>query len=154
MPHSLSLKSLPSFLRITAFLAWSAFVGWALVICYLSSLTNDDLQVMPSPLLAFDKVVHAIAFAGGGMFLGVALRQTSRLRGGWLFVGIVLGIGLFGAFDEIHQLYTPGRSGADFYDWVADMIGGSLAAFVYSHFYGQARLPDSAGSPSPDTTTP
>ncbi len=132
-------------------MAWSAFAGWTLVISYLSSLTSDDLQVMPSELLAQDKLVHALAFAVGGSLLGLALRHTTRLRGVRLFLGIVIAIGLFGAFDEIHQLFTPGRSGADFYDWIADMVGGSSAAFVYCWFYGKI---DPARSPGPDSAAP
>ena len=143
--------NLKSLIRITALLAWSAFVIWAAAICYLSSLTSEDLKVMPSQLMAFDKLVHAIAFAVGGLFLGVALKQTTRLRGKWLVVAVIVGIGLFGAFDEIHQLSTPGRSGADFFDWVADMIGGSLAAFVYCYSYGRLH---SAGSSGTHPTTP
>ncbi|MEO7933492.1 MAG: VanZ family protein [Chthoniobacterales bacterium] len=138
-----------SFIRITPFKAWSAFVGWALVIFYLSSLTSTDLEVMPSELLAQDKLVHALAYSVGGIFLGIALRQTSRLRGIWLFAASAVGIGLFGASDELHQLFTPGRSGADFYDWIADMVGGSCAAFVYCWFHG-----NSARSSGPNPTTP
>ncbi|HEX8373301.1 MAG TPA: VanZ family protein [Chthoniobacterales bacterium] len=140
-----------SFLCKLAIFAWVAFFAWASLIWYLSSMTPQDLQVMPSELLAFDKLVHATAFAAGGALLGLALRHTTRLRGGRLFAAIVVGIGLFGALDEIHQLYTPGRMGADLYDWLADMIGGSCAAFVYSYFYGK---PDPARSPGPDTAAP
>ena len=104
---------------------------------------------MPSPLMAFDKLVHAVAFAIGATLLGIALRQTSRLRGSWLFGAIVLGIGIFGATDEIHQLYTPGRTGADLNDWIADMIGGMLAAFVYCRFYGRVHPAGSHGADTP-----
>lgn len=108
---------------------------------------------MPSNLLAFDKLVHAVAFAIGGLFLAIALKETTRLRGKWLFAAIVLGIGLFGAYDEIHQMFTPGRTGADFKDWLADMIGGSLAAFVYCFRYGRNRS-DTAGSAGENPPTP
>lgn len=108
---------------------------------------------MPSQLFAFDKLAHAVAFAVGGISLGLALRQTTRWRGAWLFAAIVAGIGLFGAFDELHQLYTPGRTGADIYDWVADMIGGSVAAFVYCWLHGRD-LPPSPGSTGADRSAP
>jgi VanZ family protein len=32
-----------------------------------------------------------------------------------------------GLFDEAHQLMTPGRSGMDAGDWLADVLGGTLA---------------------------
>ena len=43
----------------------------------------------------------------------------------------------YGIVDEIHQLWTPGRSGADIFDWIADLLGSStgalLAYFTYGH---------------------
>jgi len=32
--------------------------------------------------------------------------------------------------DELHQLYTPDRSGGDPADWTADCAGGALGALV------------------------
>lgn len=146
----LPLNSKPHF-RISARLAWSAFIAWAILICFLPSLTPDDLRIVPSRLLAMDKLVHAIAYSVGGTCLAFALGKTIRVRSLWLFLAIVVGIGLFGATDELHQPFTPGRSGADFYDWLADMVGGSVAAFVYCQFHGHTRVAsNSAGSASED----
>lgn len=36
---------------------------------------------------------------------------------------------LYGILDEIHQKFIPGRSG-DFLDWIADLLGSVLGAFV------------------------
>lgn len=104
---------------------------------------------MPSSLLNWDKQVHALAFAAGALCLGVALRRTTRLRGQALFWATVGGIALFGALDELLQLTSPGRSGADFYDWVADVIGGSVAAFLYTRWHGKKDIsPPLADSPA------
>jgi VanZ family protein len=43
----------------------------------------------------------------------------------------------YGATDEIHQYFVIGRS-SDFYDWVADLLGGLFAFFVlilFKKFY-------------------
>lgn len=46
-------------------------------------------------------------------------------------------IGVYGAIDEYHQSFTPGRD-MSFYDWIADMIGaffGSIFACVFLRYY-------------------
>ena len=43
---------------------------------------------------------------------------------------------LFGASDECHQSFTPGRQ-ADVFDWLADTLGACLAVALYvgsSHY--------------------
>jgi VanZ family protein len=43
---------------------------------------------------------------------------------GLLFTAII------GALDEFHQTFTPGRSGNEPWDWLADVTGGVLAAWI------------------------
>ena len=45
---------------------------------------------------------------------------------------------VIGALDELHQLHTVNRSGADPFDWLADCAGGFLGAVVIGWFYGRA----------------
>ena len=56
---------------------------------------------------------------------------------------------VFGAVDEIHQLYTPNRSGADVFDWSADTLGALTGAlltiFVYARYFQPSR-PAPAGA--------
>jgi VanZ family protein len=42
---------------------------------------------------------------------------------------------VFGASDEIHQYFVPGRS-CEFYDWVADIAGGvfAVALLIFKKF--------------------
>lgn len=98
---------------------------YCLMIFVLSNLKDP-----PAPnfhLQWGDKINHALAF--GGMMV-VALRAS-----GYLFartsiavrVGIaLLFCALYGATDELHQAFVPGRT-CDIYDWVADMTGVFLA---------------------------
>lgn len=39
----------------------------------------------------------------------------------------------FGAMDEAAQLLTPGRTGGDVYDWIADLLGAAAGA-LSTHF--------------------
>ena len=76
----------------------------------------------------FDKIEHAGFFFLGGLLLGGWLVAAGHWPRRWWLLPLVAA--LVGAFDEIHQLFTPGRSGLDLGDWIADIVGGSLAAAV------------------------
>jgi len=41
----------------------------------------------------------------------------------------VLIASVYGALDEIHQMYVPGRS-AEFLDWIADFTGSIVAVLI------------------------
>jgi VanZ family protein len=80
-----------------------------------------------------DKSGHAAAYCGLGL---VVLRALAR--GEWAGIGAgtsLAAIGLttaFGASDELHQLFVPGRS-ADLRDLIADATGaaaGVIAAWL------------------------
>jgi VanZ family protein len=103
-------------------LAWLPAVAWAAVIFNLSSQSR-----LPGPdAPGFDKVAHFGAYALLGWLL-VRAADRSLLP---LALGAVLGV-LYGAADEIHQMYVPGRS-PDVMDWVADAAGVIAATFVYT----------------------
>ncbi len=107
---------------------WALLVViWAAVLWYLSSYSHPAMG--PSFPLK-DKLEHCLYFAAGsGAFL-LALRGVRWMSlpfsqaafTGMIFAGIV------GAIDEFHQTFTPGRSGNDPGDWLADITGGCLAA--------------------------
>ena len=108
---------------------WCAVVVWGVVLWNLSA--NPTLPSGPSFPLK-DKVLHCTWFAGGAACFLLALfgrapvvQATRRLlSGSFLFTAIV------GALDEYHQTFTPGRSGNDPWDWLADVTGGLLAAWL------------------------
>ncbi|HEX6370988.1 MAG TPA: VanZ family protein [Longimicrobium sp.] len=102
--------------------AWLPALAWALVIFNLSAQPR-----LPGPgVPGFDKVAHFGAYALLGWLL-VRAADRSLLP---LAVGAVLGV-LYGATDEIHQMYVPGRS-PDVMDWFADAAGVAAATFVYT----------------------
>ena len=47
----------------------------------------------------------------------------------------VLVIGLIGGLDEWHQSFTPGRSGNDLSDLLADVLGAAAGAFTFKRFH-------------------
>ena len=71
-----------------------------------------------------DKVVH---FAVYGLLGTLACRPARTWRGAVLAVVVT---SAFGASDEWHQSFVPGRS-AEVADWVADTAGAACAALLY-----------------------
>jgi VanZ family protein len=106
---------------VTRFLAWIPAAVWAGVIFYLSSRPR-----LPGPELpGIDKVAHFAAYALLAWLL-IFATERSRLP---LAVAVVLAL-VYGATDEIHQMYVPGRS-PDVLDWFADAAGVAAATLVY-----------------------
>jgi VanZ family protein len=105
-------------------------------------LSGDDLERLGFDF--WDKAAHFAAFAAGSVLLVAALALTTKWswrRIAWLAVIV---IALFGATDEWHQLYTPKRSGADLYDWIADFFGagtGACAALLIHARYQRKTCP-------------
>ena len=105
-------------------LPWLPAAAWAATIYWLSSRPT-----LPGPEVPyFDKVAHFGAYAVLGALLAFAA-DRSRVP---LAVAVVLGL-LYGASDEIHQMYVPGRS-PDVLDWAADAAGVAAACFLYSRW--------------------
>lgn len=111
-------------------LAWAAVAGYAGVIFYLSSLTNP-LPTLTSSVS--DKVLHGIEYGGLGLLLASAL-VASGVDGWRAFVIALVGASLYGATDELHQHFVPGRS-CDILDWTADTIGAATGAAVKAVSY-------------------
>jgi VanZ family protein len=128
--HTCSVGNVPR--RLLASLLWFALLGWCAGILWLSSLTPGELP--SAAFLTWDKLNHFIAFTLGGWLAASALRfsRPTAPLGALLLLPIVL-IAAFGALDELLQLYTPGRTGADLYDWIADSLG-AVAGAIFSLF--------------------
>lgn len=109
--------------------SWTAVIGWALTVTYLSSLSGADVAGLNAFELS-DKLLHFVAFAIGGIVLALALRLTTAWSARTILLVAVLAIALFGAVDEWHQQFRPGRSGTDIYDWIADVLGAIAGAWA------------------------
>ena len=79
--------------------------------------TNDeDVNV-----LEVEQLIRALK--AEGLFPQLKSRAT--------YVTLLL-VALYGASDELHQFFVPGRS-VDFFDWLADFLGGVLCVLVVSY---------------------
>jgi hypothetical protein len=122
------------------------FVGvlaWMRTIWFLSSIPGDK---NPQLKMQLDKLAHFLGFAGGGILIAglftsitlVFLRR--KVRWDFIITATAITVGLLGGFDEWRQCFTPGRSGANIADWLADFLGGIAGAYVFRrmfHRFGQ-----------------
>jgi VanZ family protein len=115
--------------RRYAIVLWTALFCWACAILWLSSLSPDEL---PDAAFAFwDKLNHFAAFTVGGWLAAGALRTSQRTASRRRVVGLaVLLIATFGLLDEALQTITPGRTGGDVVDWIADLLGAVTGALL------------------------
>jgi VanZ family protein len=100
---------------------WLPAIAWAALIFYLSS--RRTLPEPPGPL-GWDKLQHVLGYGAGGFLLA----RAAGVRGRGLVAAIALGL-LYGASDEVHQAFVPGRN-SDVQDWLADALGVAAGAFI------------------------
>jgi VanZ family protein len=108
---------------------WLPPALWAALILVLTSIPAPPDLTAGIPLLHLDKVVHFLLYAGQGWLVTRALR-TRRPRS---LLAALLGIAVFGAFDEWHQhLFARTPS---LVDWIADVIGASVGVAFASRVH-------------------
>ena len=101
---------------------------WPLAIAGLIFWASSR-SIVASPLhfTHFDKVVH---FSIYGLLATLTVRAVGGRRAAWLALAVV---SLFGASDEWHQSFVPGRA-CEVADWVADTLGAALAIALYGRW--------------------
>ncbi len=101
----------------------------------LSSLPGQ-VELVP-PIDHFDKIVHFCYFFGGGGLLSAWLFRLRSDLPNWkaILSVTILTVALLGGLDEFHQTFTPGRSGNDPYDWLADILGAAAGAFTFKRIH-------------------
>jgi VanZ family protein len=129
---------------------WLGVVIWVCTVFYLSSRPSYELvEDLPFIMQMWDKGLHFIAFFCGALPLVPALRLTYGWSWGKVILVAILSISLYGALDEVHQIWTPSRTGLSFADWLADtlgaMTGAPIAAFVHA-FIERKNRPAPAGN--------
>jgi len=93
---------------------------------------SGQSQVAGPDVVNFDKLSHLAVF---GLLATLVLRAPG-LRYAWV---AVVAVSLFGAADELHQSFTPGRA-VEFADWIADSVGALMAVVVYRFWPWYRRL--------------
>ena len=142
--------SLTNAQKVFLSICWLGVAIWVATVFYLSSRSSEELVAdLPFVMQMHNKLLHFAAFFCGALPLVPAL----RLSFGWPWRKVCLvaiaSISLYGFLDEIHQLWTPSRTGLSIGDWIADtlgaMAGAPLAAFIHA-FLERSNHPAPAGN--------
>ena len=114
----------------------SVLIGWMLLITYWSDQPSLPIDQPEIKLLLFNmqhRMAHLIAYGLLGLLAGWAFQGWWRP---WLLALTLAS--LFGALDEVHQSFVPGRrAGID--DWLFDTFSAGLALYVWPRI--QRRYP-------------
>jgi len=106
--------------------------AWWPALLYMAAIfilsAQSKLPELPGPILSWDKSLHLIAYLGLGFVLFRAVSLTPLLGPGLYPQSLLVGA-LYGASDELHQRFVPGRT-MDFFDWLADVMGLALALLI------------------------
>jgi VanZ family protein len=125
---------------------WLGVLTWAIVLFLLSA----NSQPQTGPEFPFkDKVLHCLYFSGGAFcfVLGLLAASNGRVKMVRALAWGLLFAATAGTLDEWHQTFTPGRSGNDPGDWLADSIGGLIGGWLAFLFLQRFRLPSRGRSP-------
>ncbi len=129
-----------------------ARLGWALAIVALVFLASSRSTVAGPEVRNSDKVVH---FAVYGL-IGTLVCRAARPGWGGAVAAFAV-VSAYGATDEWHQSFVPGRS-SELADWVADSLGAATAVALYTgvRWYRdllERRLWRGKGGIAPDSAT-
>jgi VanZ family protein len=98
---------------------------WPLAMAGLIVFASSQSHIPGPKIHNFDKLVHFSAF-------GLLATLVARVGPGWRgAVWALIITSAFGASDEWHQSFVPGRS-CDFFDWLADTLGAAVAVAGYA----------------------
>ncbi|WP_420595236.1 VanZ family protein [Deinococcus sp.] len=96
---------------------------------WLSSRPDPIGLPLPHPL---DWIAHFFSYAALGF---CASRASGSWATGWLIAS------WFGAFDEVHQAFVPGRE-AGIGDWWFDLLGSGLGSWLATRSRREVLSPD------------
>jgi len=93
-------------------------------------LSSQSTLPQPPGVLGWDKLQHLLAYGALGFAVGLWISQAFWKRRPRLALLLTTLIGsVYGAIDEIHQYFVPGRH-SNVWDWVANTLGAFLGALA------------------------
>ncbi|MCL4547806.1 MAG: VanZ family protein [Bacteroidetes bacterium] len=109
------------------------FVYFPLALYWLTIfiLTTIPTDAIPQFFNAQDKIEHFSAYFLLAVLLNLTLyfQKQFKLISDKSFLFASLFVAGYGAIDELHQIFIPGRT-CDFFDWTADATGGIIGVWI------------------------
>ncbi len=101
----------------------------------LAVLTSVPGPALPVILDTGDKFKHFAAYFLLAIYINLSLHFQTKfpnIKKYFFLISIVI-IAVYGALDEIHQIFIINRS-CEFFDWIADVLGGLLGTTLIYFF--------------------
>jgi len=114
-----------SFLAKRPFLSWALTIIYAGIIFYFSAQVNP-LGYIPGFVTIPALFKHVMEYTGLGFLLFTGFLSIGKGKKASLILALIIAA-IYGASDEIHQYFVPGRV-CDIVDWAADSIGGVIGS--------------------------
>ena len=118
---------------------WVPALLYMALIFAISSMKQPSLPMPKFEWLAIDKLYHFIEYAilGGLLAWAFVKAKPPIVPSGLIWSLAALISILYGASDEWHQTFVPGRF-ATLADWVADVLGSIAGVLVVYLYYRTA----------------
>lgn len=113
-----------------------SFLCWVATLYFLSSVSKTMPEGGPE-IPHIDKILHFGYFFGGGIILATYL-LLKKIANTPITIRCLIPLAvlaIIGALDEYHQTFTPGRSGNDPFDWLADVLGAAVGIAIAHAFH-------------------
>jgi VanZ family protein len=109
------------------------FFIWLIAIFIESSFPSDAYPKVD--IFQADKIVHIGIYGLLALLCYISLIHQQKFETFYNnpLLWTVLICSLYGASDEFHQYFVPGRD-CDFFDWVGDTLGAILAVLVIKYY--------------------
>ncbi len=107
--------------RRVTFLYIPLFFYW--IVLFIA--TTIPAPALPEIFDFSDKIKHFIAYLGFAVLLSLSIHFQEKYKkfARNFFIYAMIIVAIYGAIDEIHQIFVPNRM-CEFWDWVADVLGG------------------------------
>jgi VanZ family protein len=113
------------------YIYWFPVVVYGAIIFYLSS--------RPALHISHDKTAHLFEYAILGFFISRGLLRSFSSNLKWIVILALVFSAFYGATDEFHQYFVPGRDCSG-WDLLVDVMGSFIGVSVYVFFHQLQRV--------------
>ena len=101
-------------------------------------LSSQSILPQPRGIFGWDKLQHLLIYGALGLAVGLWTSPVFwKRRPALTLLLVTLAGSAYGAIDEFHQYFVPGRD-CNVWDWIADTLGvflGALAIKLYMRIF-------------------
>jgi VanZ family protein len=105
-----------------------------LIAGFIWFLSSQRILPQPKGIFGWDKLQHLLAYGVLGVAVGLWVSPVFwKRRPALALLLTTLAGSAYGAIDEFHQYFVPGRD-CNVWDWIADTLGAFLGALAVMQY--------------------